>query len=233
MSTHGCSLDVHGDSMHITSGKKASQKYALSDAINYGISQIDVLQVNVWYHKDPNDYTTSRYFYADIICDDISSDYVFEPEGILCYEDERICAYLLCRSDEYSEMEMVYYNKSDIIINAYLANTSFNDEMIMSWRFIFYAGDIMPGTYKKAMETAWYLNDEINQKGLEHIETITARMRYQEAQGGGRSIDSDEFTIIISDYVNQDSFVNDVDSSEILIDFEKIKLAEISKWVHY
>ena len=62
---------------------------------------------------------------------------------------------------------------------------------------------------------------------LEHIETITARMRYQEAQGGGRSIDSDEFTIIISDYVNQDSFVNDVDSSEILIDFEKIKLAEI------
>ena len=204
MSVKNCSLDVHGSTMHITGGKKSSEKYSLSDAANYGISKIDTLRVNIWYHKDPNDYTTSKYFYVDIPNDGVTSDFEFVPEGKVCYEDDRICAYLVCHSDKYADMEMVYFNKSDIVINAYLTDTAFDDDMITSWRFIFYAEDIMPGSYRKAMETAGYVDDELREKGLEHIKTISSKMRFQEAQGGGRNFDSDEFVITISDFLENE-----------------------------
>lgn len=76
--------------------------------------------------------------------------------------------------------------------------------MITSWRFIFYAEDIMPGSHRKAMETAGYVDDELREKGLEHIKTISLKMRFQEAQGGGRNFDSDEFVITISDFLEDE-----------------------------
>lgn len=161
----------------VTSGNKAVEEYDLSGAKDYGIDNVEILDIYFVFY-DRETYKTLD----EVVCHvDVSSTSSFEYacEMPLFYDSEYISAYVEMDGDEYEDFQVVYHNKSDRIISATLSEVSMNGIMLT---YNMKRACILPGCYAYTgaddgvITLGDYVAGEIKEKGLEPIECIEGKI---------------------------------------------------------
>lgn len=161
----------------VTSGNKAVEKYDLSGAKDYGIDDVETLDIYFVFY-DRATYKTID----EVVCHvNVSNTSSFEYACSLpmFYDSEYISAYVEMGGDEYEDFQVLYRNKSNKIISTALSEVSINGVMLT---YNMKAACILPGCYAytgaaDGATTLWdAIEGEIKDKGLEPIERIEGKL---------------------------------------------------------
>lgn len=161
----------------VTSGNKAVEEYDLSGAKDYGIDDVETLDIYFVFY-DRATYKTID----EVVCHvnvSNTSRFDYTCELPMFYVGEHVSAYVELEGDEYEDFQVVYHNKSDVIISAALSEVSINGVMLT---YNMKAACILPGCYAytgaaDGTTTLWdAIEGEIKDKGLEPIEHIEGKI---------------------------------------------------------
>ena len=161
----------------VTSGNTAIEEYELSGAKDYGIEDIETLDIYFVFY-DRATYKTID----EVVCHvNVSNASSFEYACSLpmFYDSEHISAYVEMGGDEYEDFQVIYHNKSSDIVSTALAEVSINGVMLT---YNMKAACILPGCYAytgaaDGSTTLWdAIEGEIKDKGLEPIERIEGKL---------------------------------------------------------
>lgn len=161
----------------VTSGNKAVEEYDLSGAKDYGIDDVETLDIYFVFY-DRATYKTID----EAVCHvNVSSTSNFEYACSLpmFYDSEYVSAYVEMNGDKYEGFQVVYYSKSDETVSTALSEVSINGVMLT---YNMKAACILPGCYAytgaaDGATTLWdAIEAEIKDKGLEPIERIEGKV---------------------------------------------------------
>jgi hypothetical protein len=161
----------------VTSGNKTVEEFDLSGAKDYGIDDVDTLDIYFVFY----DRATYKTIDKAVCRVNVSDESSFEYECVLpiFYDSEHISAYVELDGDEYEDFQVIYHNKSNTIISAALSEVAINDVMLT---FNMKGACILPGCYAytgaaDGATTLWDATEgEIKDKGLEPIECIEGKL---------------------------------------------------------
>ena len=161
----------------VTSGNKAVEEYDLSGAKDYGIDDVETLDIYFVFY----DHATYKTI-DEVVCHvNVSNTSSFEYACSLpmFYDSEYVSAYVEMGGDEYEDFQVLYHNKSNEIISTALSEVSINGVMLT---YNMKAACILPGCYAytgaaDGTTTLWdAIEGEIKDKGLEPIEHIEGKV---------------------------------------------------------
>lgn len=161
----------------VTADNKAVEEYNLSGAKDYGIDDVETLDIYFVFY-DRATYKTID----EVVCHvNISnaSNVEYTCELPMFYDGEYVSAYVELDGNEYEDFQVVYHNKSDEIICTALSEVSINGVMLT---YNMKAACILPGCYAytgaaNGTNTLWdAVEGEIKDKGLEPIERIEGKL---------------------------------------------------------
>ena len=161
----------------ITSGNKADEKYDLSGVKDYGIDDVETLDIYFVFY-DRVTYKTIDEVVCHVNVSDTSS-FEYTCGLPMFYDGEYVSAYVELDGDKYEDFQVVYYNKSDVIISTALSEVSINGIMLT---YNMKAACILPGCYAytgaaDGTTTLWdTIEGEIKDKDLEPIERIEGKI---------------------------------------------------------
>lgn len=161
----------------VTSGNKAVEEYDLSGAKDYGIDDVETLDIYFVFY----DHATYKTI-DEVVCHvNVSNTSSFEYACSLpmFYDSEYVSASVEMGGDEYEDFQVLYHNKSNEIISTALSEVSINGVMLT---YNMKATCILPGCYAytgaaDGTTTLWdAVEGEINDKCLEPIERIEGKI---------------------------------------------------------
>ena len=161
----------------VTSGNKAVEEYDLSGAKDYGIDDVETLDIYFVFY----DHATYKTI-DEVVCHvNVSNTSSFEYACSLpmFYDSEYVSAYVEMGGDEYEDFQVLYHNKSNEIISTALSEVSINGVMLT---YNMKAACILPGCYAytgaaDGTTTLWdAIEGEIKDQGLEPIEHIEGKV---------------------------------------------------------
>lgn len=161
----------------VTSGNKAVEEYDLSGAKDYGIDDVETLDIYFVFY----DHATYKTI-DEVVCHvNVSNTSSFEYACSLpmFYDSEYVSAFVEMGGDEYEDFQVLYHNKSNEIISTALSEVSINGVMLT---YNMKAACILPGCYAytgaaDGTTTLWdAVEGEIKDKCLEPIERIEGKV---------------------------------------------------------
>ena len=166
-------------SQPITSGNKAVEKYDISGAKDYGISTVETIDLYL------SIYDTSINEIAEPLCHAETSEYTgvqydYSHNAKLFYEDNILTASIETTGSRVNDFNAVYYNKTDEVLYVSVDDEAINGVMLSSP--VLSPGYILPHSYaytgsSNGTITLWSaLDDEIEEKGLEPVGSITGKL---------------------------------------------------------
>ena len=166
-------------SQPITPGNKAVEKYDISGVKDYGISTVETIDLYL------SVYDASRNEIAEPLCHAETSEYTgvqydYSHTAKLFYEDDHLIASIETSGSRVNDFNAVYYNKTDEVLYVSVDDEAINGVMLSSP--ILSAGYVLPHSYaytgsSNGTITLWSsLDDEIKEKGLEPVASITGKL---------------------------------------------------------
>ena len=177
VAVNGCIVNDLGAMGVVTKGNKVINKYNLTGSEDYSIDKVETLDIYiVFYERETYKMIDKSICHIDV---EESPKYNYNCKFPVFYEDEYIIAYVKQDGEKYENFEVVYYNKSDVVLSTALTEVAINDVMLS---YNIKGACVLPGCYaytgsSKGTITLWdAIVSEIKDKGLEPIKKIEGKL---------------------------------------------------------
>ena len=161
----------------VTTGNKAVEEYDLSGSKDYGITDVETLDIFlVFYERDTYNTIDKTVCHIDI---SPTREFSYSCNLSPFYEDEYLVACAEQTGSKYDDFEVFYYNKSSEIISVALSEVSINGVMLSN---NIKGANILPNCYaysgsSNGTVSLWNATEsEIREKELEPIERIEGKV---------------------------------------------------------